>query len=255
MTCQQYDADLVDLARGTQPVGEDESPVRRHLDGCAACTARFEQQRQLTAGLRALSAATAVPDNDVAERRLLNALASLQTASSSSERRPLVVRWATLAAAACLLFFVGAWAAVEWRGREAAAEQVAAETRSALRAQPALPTPIERAERPAPAPLVATNSRSSAPRVVRAALRDEPPQNTDRLAGFIPLPAAGGLPGFDSGMIVRVSIPTASLPAYGLAITPESSRTVNADLLVGQDGQARAIKLVSLVGGSRREPQ
>jgi hypothetical protein len=30
---------------------------------------------------------------------------------------------------------------------------------------------------------------------------------------------------------------------------------VNADLLVGQDGQARAIKLVSLVGGNRREPR
>jgi hypothetical protein len=91
--------------------------------------------------------------------------------------------------------------------------------------------------------------------MVRTASQNELPQETDRLAGFVPLPAAGGLPGFDSGMIVRVSIPTASLPAYGLAITPESSRTVNADLLVGQDGQARAIKLVSLVGGTRREPQ
>jgi hypothetical protein len=56
-------------------------------------------------------------------------------------------------------------------------------------------------------------------------------------------------------MIVRVTIPTASLPAFGLVVAPEATQTVNADVLVGQDGQARAIRLVSLVGGSRREPQ
>jgi len=108
---------------------------------------------------------------------------------------------------------------------------------------------------PAPAPLVVESRQTRTPRVVPDARRNEYPENTDRFAGFIPLPAAGGFPGFDSGMIVRVALPTASLPAYGLAITPESSPTVNADLLVGQDGQARAIRLVSLVGGSRREPQ
>ena len=108
---------------------------------------------------------------------------------------------------------------------------------------------------PAPAPLMADSPRRPAPRVVRTASQYGLPQETDRLAGFIPLPAAAGLPGFDSGMIVRVALPTASLPAYGLAIAPESTQTVNADLLVGQDGQARAIKLVSLVGGNRREPQ
>jgi hypothetical protein len=97
--------------------------------------------------------------------------------------------------------------------------------------------------------------RPPVPPTVRAASRNELSEDTDRLAGFIPLPAADGFPGFDSGMIVRVSLPTASLPAYGLAITPESTQTVNADLLVGQDGQARAIRLVSLVGGLRREPQ
>jgi hypothetical protein len=82
---------------------------------------------------------------------------------------------------------------------------------------------------------------------------NEPAQGTDELAGFVALPAADRLPGFDSGMIVRVAIPTASLPAFGLPITPDAVRTVDADVLVGQDGQARAIRLVSLTG-PRREP-
>jgi hypothetical protein len=63
--------------------------------------------------------------------------------------------------------------------------------------------------------------------------------------GFMPLPIAAGLPDFESGEIVRVEIPVASLPSYGIELVPEVKRTpVQADLLVGQDGQARAIRLV-----------
>jgi hypothetical protein len=257
MTCQQYEADLVDLARGVPGVGDVEVPVRRHLEACAACAARFERERRLTEGLRTLSAATTVPPNDVAERRLMMAFASAREAAPFQDRRATIVRWAVWAAAAGIFFFVGAWAAVEWRTRTASPQRTAAPVQASLTAPTEQPKPVEQVETraPAPVPLVADSPRRQAPRVVRTALRNGLPEETDRLAGFIPLPAAGGLPGFDSGMIVRVALPTASLPAYGLAIAPESTQTVNADLLVGQDGQARAIKLVSLVGGNRREPQ
>jgi anti-sigma factor RsiW len=256
MTCQRFEADLVDLARGALG-NDDAASARRHLEACEACAARFEGERRLTEGLRTLSAATTVPANDVAERRLMMAFASAQGALRQPERHSMVVRWAVWAAAASIFFFVGAWAAVEWRTRTASPQVTMASVQASLPAPAEQARPVEQVESPVPAldPLAADARRTRAPRVVRAASQSELPQETDRLAGFIPLPAAGGLPGFDSGMIVRVSIPTASLPAYGLAITPESSRTVNADLLVGQDGQARAIKLVSLVGGSRREPQ
>ena len=63
--------------------------------------------------------------------------------------------------------------------------------------------------------------------------------------GFVPLPIALGLPDFESGEIIRVEIPVASLPSYGIEIAPDARRTpVQADLLVGQDGQPRAIRLV-----------
>ncbi len=257
MSCQRFEADLVDLGRGALDDAGAGASVRRHLEACEACAARFERERRLTDGLRTLSAATTVPANDVAERRLMMAFASVPKPSPAIDRRAAIVRWTVWAAAACIFFFIGAWAAVEWRTRTAAPHGSAAPVQASLPPPAEQARPVEQVESPvpAPAPLVADGRRAPAPRVVRAASQNELPQETDRLAGFVPLPAAGGLPGFDSGMIVRVSIPTASLPAYGLAITPESSRTVNADLLVGQDGQARAIKLVSLVGGTRREPQ
>jgi anti-sigma factor RsiW len=70
--------------------------------------------------------------------------------------------------------------------------------------------------------------------------------------GFVPLPVAAGLPDFESGEIVRVEIPVASLPTYGIEIVPDARRApVQADLLVGQDGQARAIRLVGSANGGR----
>ncbi len=269
MTCHRFEADLVDLARGALEAGDVEAQVRRHLEACAACAARFERERRLTEGLRTLSAATAAPPNDVGERRLMMAFAAARPPSRRSAWRRVLpalptgpvaagvsVRW-WLAAAAGIFFFVGAWAAVEWRTRTASPQGTAAPVQALLPASTEQPKPVEQVETPAPVPvpLVADAPRRQAPRVVRTASQNGLPAETDRLAGFVPLPAAGGLPGFDSGMIVRVALPTASLPAFGLAIAPESTQTVNADLLVGQDGQARAIKLVSLVGGIRREPK
>ena len=67
-----------------------------------------------------------------------------------------------------------------------------------------------------------------------------------RPVGFVTLPGAAGLPDFESGQIIRMEIPLASLPTYGIEILPDAQGTpVAADLLVGQDGQARAIRLVN----------
>lgn len=64
--------------------------------------------------------------------------------------------------------------------------------------------------------------------------------------GFVELPSAAGLPEFESGTIVRLELPVGSLPAYGIEIPGAADeRPVEADLLVGQDGAVRAIRLVA----------
>jgi hypothetical protein len=61
----------------------------------------------------------------------------------------------------------------------------------------------------------------------------------------VALPSATGLPAFESGEIVRMEVPVTSLPMYGIDIIPDArGPAVEADFLVGQDGQARAIRLV-----------
>ena len=67
-----------------------------------------------------------------------------------------------------------------------------------------------------------------------------------RPQGFVAVPTAAGLPRFESGVIVRMSLPVTALPSYGVDISPASSdEPVEADVLIGQDGLARAIRLVN----------
>jgi hypothetical protein len=75
----------------------------------------------------------------------------------------------------------------------------------------------------------------------------------DDAMSFIELPTAAGLPRMESGRIVRVELAVSSLPAYGFEIVPDIRRSVvDADVVVGQDGMARAIRFVSMNPNTRR---
>jgi hypothetical protein len=84
--------------------------------------------------------------------------------------------------------------------------------------------------------------KSSRP-VVRSGRRDAP---AVKPAAFIALPAAASLPRFESGSIVRMDVELSSLVALGVDISAAGGRSpVQADLLVGQDGEPRAIRVVN----------
>jgi hypothetical protein len=82
-----------------------------------------------------------------------------------------------------------------------------------------------------------------------------PRTTTIRPAGFVAIPGAAVMPPVESGAIVRVAVPVAELPSYGIAIVPELvDGTVEADFFIAQDGQARAIRLVNDSYSSRSTP-
>ncbi|HEX5475062.1 MAG TPA: hypothetical protein VFX12_10410 [Vicinamibacterales bacterium] len=63
---------------------------------------------------------------------------------------------------------------------------------------------------------------------------------------FVEWPGAADLPSLESGQLVRVDLPVSLLPTLGI-VPPEGAATqVQADVLVGQDGLARAVRLVSI---------
>ena len=74
-------------------------------------------------------------------------------------------------------------------------------------------------------------------------------------AGFVGLPGAASLPPFESGAIVRIALPVAALPSYGIQIVPDfESERIDVDLLVAQDGIPRAIRFADDTHASRSTP-
>lgn len=71
--------------------------------------------------------------------------------------------------------------------------------------------------------------------------RLEPPSD------FVIVPGAAGLPRMESGTLVRMDVPVAMLPSFGVTPPAAASRaaTVRADFIVAQDGLPRAVRLVT----------
>jgi hypothetical protein len=73
------------------------------------------------------------------------------------------------------------------------------------------------------------------------AYRDEPELMTE----FFPVAQGGGLASGEGGHIVRVELPRSALASYGLPVNVENAAArVKADVLLGEDGTARAIRFV-----------
>lgn len=254
MTCQTLREAIVDVARDVE-VGTGTRPaVECHVESCAACATLMTRERQLSLGLRALAVSTEV--EGASERvgaRLQAIFAGRQPASAVADHVATAPRGGVrflggwVAAAAGLVALAGATVWLSSLQRQvpmtpqAKQSTVAPDATGLVKEEPlqASTPPSVAVERPLS--VRPPKSRPARPRQLAAA------------TGFVELPGAVGLPDFESGQIIRVEIPLASLPTYGLEIVPDArDAPVEADVLVGQDGQARAIRLVSQDAGGRR---
>jgi hypothetical protein len=62
--------------------------------------------------------------------------------------------------------------------------------------------------------------------------------------GFLALPYAQSDVPMEHAVVVRVTIPPAEASALGVPFDPAGRKRINADLLIGQDGMARAVRFV-----------
>ena len=65
------------------------------------------------------------------------------------------------------------------------------------------------------------------------------------LSEFSAVPGAAGLPPMESGTLVRIDLPVAVLPSLGVTPPATGRSTVKADIVIGQDGLTRAVRLVN----------
>ena len=83
-------------------------------------------------------------------------------------------------------------------------------------------------------------------RQARVVAPETPPVAQPELAGeFIPWPGASALPPLESGELVRMQLTVTMLPSLGVAPPASHVTAVTADVVVGQDGLARAVRFVT----------
>jgi hypothetical protein len=97
---------------------------------------------------------------------------------------------------------------------------------------------------PSSAPAVMLEARA----VAKAIRPHQPPDHTPRVASrsateFVVWPGAAGLPTFESGHLIRVAMPAPVVLSLGLVPPMSQTAVVQADVLVGQDGLPRAVRL------------
>ncbi|MEW6126381.1 MAG: hypothetical protein AB1757_04895 [Acidobacteriota bacterium] len=267
MNCEKFDQSVTDLARGQLMESGVRDEALAHLKTCAACEARYEQEQNLSVALRVLAV---LDENRQASQHIeVNLLAAFRqqaktnAASSASggqfaqraSRKNLALYW--LAAAALLLIAI---------------------TIFALRPKPVSPQPQARdnAVQP-PQPEKQPNEVSPQPKndaPQRDAVGYAPKKNrrdinrqianhsstTDRRNNHRNITGTDGktnaeiatdfivlhnLPMNEGGQLVRVELPSSALASFGLPVNYENAnQRVKADVVLGNDGIARAIRFV-----------
>jgi hypothetical protein len=115
-----------------------------------------------------------------------------------------------------------------------------------VRPQPAASLQISLAKPEAPWSALA-GPQIAAPRVSEPAPARSPIQPVATEQPFIPIPYVAPLDPYERAEVVRMELPVSAMIAAGVPIdTDDAGANVQADVVVGQDGRARAVRLVSI---------
>ncbi len=265
MKCEKFQAIAGQVARNEIMDADERAQALAHAGVCKRCDDVLVAQNNLSDSLRSLSEDTKAAQPDAAlEEKVLRAFrerTQVVSISDSSGRRRY---WAAAAAAVVLLMLglaVWRWyvASVERQNQSASSQQLPTPSEPSRAAS--TPTPIN--ETPTPRPLIAEGAqrviprrrpkvRSERPQV--AARREEPlvpatPAETQEVVThFVSLGYGNAFDLQDGVQMVRVDLPRSALARFGLPMNMDrADERIKADVLVGADGLARAIRFVQPV--------
>ena len=228
MTCHEFASIRRDFARQQWLSDAARQQASQHLAGCTTCRDHLETERALTTALAALSRHREAISPPPAIEAALTAAFEQRNQS----RRFAIWRkaaWAIPIAAGLLLF-----AFLRFQKPE---PRLAHEER---------PRPSERimdrAPEPEPEQSAPPQIAESKPRVRRAATT---PRNNEYVTEFVPLRYGKPLESGEPVVVVRMELPAAQLRRLGLPVAPDAvTGAVKADVLLGGDGLAKAIRFV-----------
>lgn len=260
MNCQSFENSLTDLARQHPLEATAQAEALEHGRSCSSCALRLDEQRALTVDLRSLAAEMkTVQTPSHVESRLMEAL---REGSRPPQRTQTMARaWYAVAAVAAVLLIV--FGVVELRvSWTPQTSPLALETGNKPVKNDA-PPPVSPEVRPIPEPVpfkpVAAHQHSSR-RIARH--RVKPPQNSSSTpesttaanantaaaevtTEFMQLGDVSVANLQEGAQLVRVEMPRYAMARFGLPVNMERyDERVKADVWLGADGVARAIRFV-----------
>lgn len=208
-----------------------------HAQDCSRCARQLHQARELVVSLQALARADRnLQAPAYCEARLLEAFRAAQR----GRHRPQA--WAGwMAAAAALILAAGA--GLRWRPASSSARRAPERAAVSVSAPPSSPAQLPPAlTAPPPSRSAPVSPGLRAAGTGKAVAADGP---AEELADFIPLPYVDQDAPLGSGEVVRIRLSEADLGLLGVPVSEDAGgRSLTADVVIGEDGVARAIRFV-----------
>jgi hypothetical protein len=218
--------------------------VVAHLAECTSCAASVREAEQT---LKAIASAFESAMPEVIPTARLRARIEFALAENAAPRFTLaaLLNWKLAAVAAGILILISAMA-IFWPSASSLKPQP--EERADLPAPgnaPGSQTPPKPTEPPVgPEPVAVRQPDKPRKRIHRRAFRASPAE-AEVVTQFFPLREGEDLAALENMRMVRVELPGTALREVGLQVTIEAANApVIADVLLGQDGLARAIRFV-----------
>lgn len=282
MNCQEFEVLVHALASGRHLNATKQAKGLAHAQSCSACLIRLQNERVLATGLRALAAETlqkqASPRIEAAllvafrgPKDCTNLEAKLAVPAHSTDGNSIRVfsstradqsnRRAWLIGAAASTLLLAGVGFMHWRDRFTQRESSQTPGLNVLQSlPPSAPlgqvSDIPRNFSAETAALTREKKISpkgkTHPSIVQRNVKRQQDSTLDEEIGpreidtrFLPLMAASPLEPTESGHLIRMNLPRSTLGRFGFPIIAEKiEEPVKADVLIGEDGVARAIRFV-----------
>lgn len=253
MNCPESQSILRELARDQMMDARGRQAALAHAVACGNCARGLEDARALTGGLRYVASVDAQEQAPARVEALL--IAAFRERHSASLPVPAIApaasrRWLYIAAgvaASALIAILISLIAMQTRNAETSSPEEA-KTHQEAPAGAQTPSP-----EPAPEKHVVSGNPKRGGRPIKPVIRSKPtapdanvPRREVEIAtDFFPLVNRESLNQLDSGQLVRVELPRSALMSFGLPMNMErAGERIKADVVVGEDGLARAIRFV-----------
>jgi hypothetical protein len=253
MNCHDFEKLVISLARNSLLDAASREQSLIHTEVCERCAARLAEEQALLARMRAVAAEMAGEEPPARIDATLLAAFRAQTATTASStvilspgRARHWLSWKFAAVAAGILILISTMA-ILWRSansRKPQPEELvntpAPGSAPGPQAAPLPTAPQEDRER-----MVVNRPDEQRKRSPRRVLSEDPAE-AEIATQFILLREGEDLTSMERLSLVRVELPGSAIKEVGIPIVLDlADTTVTADVLLGQDGLARAIRLVA----------